>query len=79
MTTTVHLVRHGRTAWHEPVRFAGSSDIPLDEVGRQGWPRCIVASNREKAPPVLFGTAGIYVTTLADHTRPLNGCVLTGR
>ena len=35
MTTTVHLVRHGRTAWHEPVRFAGSSDIPLDETGRQ--------------------------------------------
>ena len=27
------LARHGQTAWHEPERYAGSSDIPLDEVG----------------------------------------------
>ncbi|MFC4556311.1 histidine phosphatase family protein [Georgenia faecalis] len=33
MSATVVLARHGRTPWHEPVRYAGSSDIPLDEVG----------------------------------------------
>jgi len=35
MITTVHLIRHGRTAWHDPTRYAGSSDIPLDAVGEQ--------------------------------------------
>jgi probable phosphoglycerate mutase len=29
----VHLVRHGRTAWHRPNRYAGRSDIELDETG----------------------------------------------
>ncbi|HTF08760.1 MAG TPA: histidine phosphatase family protein [Asanoa sp.] len=31
--TTVVLARHGRTAWHHPVRYTGRSDVPLDEVG----------------------------------------------
>jgi 2,3-bisphosphoglycerate-dependent phosphoglycerate mutase len=31
--TRILLARHGRTAWHEPGRYAGASDIPLDEVG----------------------------------------------
>ncbi|MGC5020308.1 histidine phosphatase family protein [Micromonospora sp. DT47] len=31
--TTVVLSRHGRTAWHSPNRYAGSSDIPLDRYG----------------------------------------------
>jgi 2,3-bisphosphoglycerate-dependent phosphoglycerate mutase len=31
--TRVLLARHGQTAWHEPERYAGASDIPLDEVG----------------------------------------------
>ncbi|MGV8968699.1 MAG: histidine phosphatase family protein [Cellulomonas sp.] len=33
MSTTVWLARHGRTAWHRPVRYAGSSDVELDAVG----------------------------------------------
>lgn len=32
--TTITLVRHGRTAWTEPTRYAGDSDVPLDQVGR---------------------------------------------
>ncbi|GIF66362.1 phosphoglycerate mutase [Asanoa ishikariensis] len=32
-TTTVVLARHGRTAWHQPTRYTGRSDVPLDEVG----------------------------------------------
>ena len=27
------LVRHGRTGWHSDNRYAGASDVPLDEVG----------------------------------------------
>lgn len=32
--TTVALVRHGRTEWNLGGRLQGSSDVPLDEVGR---------------------------------------------
>lgn len=32
--TVVTLVRHGRTAWTEPTRYAGDTDVPLDEVGQ---------------------------------------------
>ncbi|WP_394831179.1 histidine phosphatase family protein [Pendulispora rubella] len=30
----LYLVRHGQTIWHAENRYAGSSDIPLDETGR---------------------------------------------
>ncbi|MCW6010191.1 histidine phosphatase family protein [Micromonospora sp. CPCC 205371] len=33
MTTAVVLVRHGRTVWHHPNRYAGRSDVPLDAHG----------------------------------------------
>jgi probable phosphoglycerate mutase len=33
--TEVVLARHGRTGWHSPNRYAGRSDIPLDEHGRK--------------------------------------------
>lgn len=29
------FVRHGRTAWHAEGRYAGTADIPLDDVGRR--------------------------------------------
>jgi probable phosphoglycerate mutase len=29
----VILVRHGRTAWHAEGRYAGTADVPLDELG----------------------------------------------
>lgn len=32
---TIVLVRHGRTAWNAERRFLGSTDVPLDDVGRQ--------------------------------------------
>ncbi|MFB6725524.1 histidine phosphatase family protein [Kribbella sp. NPDC056345] len=35
MRTTIVLARHGRTAWHHGNRYTGSSDLPIDEVGRQ--------------------------------------------
>ncbi|WP_394841864.1 histidine phosphatase family protein [Pendulispora brunnea] len=30
----LYLARHGQTIWHAENRYAGSSDIPLDETGR---------------------------------------------
>ncbi len=34
MNTELALVRHGRTVWHAENRYAGVSDVPLDETGR---------------------------------------------
>jgi probable phosphoglycerate mutase len=34
MRTIVVLARHGRTDYHDGNRYAGSTDLPLDEVGR---------------------------------------------
>lgn len=31
--TVVTLVRHGRTAWTASTRYAGDTDVPLDQVG----------------------------------------------
>lgn len=33
--TTLLLVRHGQTVWHEGNRYAGSSDVPLTDVGHE--------------------------------------------
>jgi probable phosphoglycerate mutase len=32
--TLLTLVRHGRTVWHAENRYAGVSDVPLDDTGR---------------------------------------------
>jgi 2,3-bisphosphoglycerate-dependent phosphoglycerate mutase len=34
MSTDLTLVRHGRTIWHAENRYAGVSDVPLDETGQ---------------------------------------------
>jgi len=34
-STTLILVRHGRTAWNEEARFQGQADPPLDAEGRE--------------------------------------------
>jgi len=31
----VFLIRHGETAWNEARRYQGSSDVPLNEAGRE--------------------------------------------
>lgn len=35
MPTTVVLVRHARTAWNAEGRLQGTTDIPLDDMGRR--------------------------------------------
>ncbi|MTD17458.1 histidine phosphatase family protein [Nakamurella sp. YIM 132087] len=35
MSTELILSRHGRTVWHAENRYAGSSDVDLDDVGRR--------------------------------------------
>ncbi|MBV7529820.1 histidine phosphatase family protein [Chitinophaga sp. sic0106] len=35
MTTRIAIIRHGSTAWNKAGRLQGSSDIPLDEEGRE--------------------------------------------
>lgn len=36
MKTTVHLFRHGQTAWNVTTQHTGRTDLPLDEHGREG-------------------------------------------
>lgn len=45
-STRVVLLRHGRTAWNQELRWQGQSDIEMDEVGR---------SQAEAAAEVLAG------------------------
>jgi len=51
------LVRHGRTAWHAEGRYAGTADVPLDDVGRQQVARVV-----ERLSSVEF--AAIYTSTM---------------
>ncbi|SKA33111.1 probable phosphoglycerate mutase [Marinactinospora thermotolerans DSM 45154] len=53
MSTTVAIARHGRTPWHADHRYVGSSDIPIDEVGRR-QARELAGWAREFAPSALF-------------------------
>jgi probable phosphoglycerate mutase len=35
MRTDIVLARHGRTEWHHGNRYTGSTDLPIDQVGRR--------------------------------------------
>ena len=52
------LVRHGRTAWHAEGRYAGTADVPLDEVGKEQVSRVV-----ERLKSVEF--ADIYTSPLS--------------
>jgi len=54
------LVRHGRTAWHAEGRYAGTADVPLDDVGKQQVARVV-----ERLSSVQFA---------AIFTSPLSRC-----
>jgi probable phosphoglycerate mutase len=63
MSTTVVLVRHGRTIWHHPNRYAGRSDVPLDAHGEA------------QAGALAHWAAGEKFTSLASS--PLRRAVAT--
>lgn len=52
------LVRHGQTAWHAEGRYAGTTDVPLDEVGRRQVE--LVAGHLEK-----FDIKAVYSSPLS--------------
>lgn len=55
------LARHGQTAWHQPERYAGSSDIPLDGVGAaQAW---ALARHAATIPPTTLASSPLVRAT----------------
>ncbi|QCR18358.1 histidine phosphatase family protein [Agrococcus sp. SGAir0287] len=60
--TTIHLVRHGRTVWHDGNRYAGASDVALDDVGR--------AQAAALAP--WAASAGLDAVVASDLTRAID-------
>ncbi|PSL02837.1 putative phosphoglycerate mutase [Haloactinopolyspora alba] len=53
--TTVTLVRHGRTPWHEDNRYTGSSDIGIDDEGvRQA--QVLAAWARRTGPSAVYAS-----------------------
>ena len=54
------LVRHGRTAWHAEGRYAGTSDVELDEAGR------------EQVARVVGALAGVELASI--YSSPLSRC-----
>lgn len=92
MTATVLLVRHGRTAWHFPNRYTGSSDIPLDEVGERqaaalaGWSRHAQLTHLVSSPPQRTMTTASAVAretgldvALVEELRELDFGIAEGR
>ncbi|MCW3819654.1 histidine phosphatase family protein [Micromonospora sp. DR5-3] len=90
--TTVVLARHGRTAWHSPNRYAGRSDIPLDEYGAeqaaalgrwaagQGFTSLVCSSMRraqDTAAPAATSTG--LVPRVDDRLRELDFGIAEGR
>ncbi|GIF74671.1 histidine phosphatase family protein [Asanoa siamensis] len=87
--TTVVLARHGRTAWHEPTRYTGRSDVPLDEVGvaqaaglaewaaGQGF-AALACSQLTRARQTAAAVPGL-TATVDDRLRELDFGVAEGR
>lgn len=59
------LVRHGRTAWHAEGRYAGTADVPLDDVGL------------EQARRVKEYLAGTEIDCI--YSSPLSRCLALAR
>jgi len=51
----VILARHGRTAWHAEGRYAGTADVPLDELGLEQAQR-VADSLKDKKIDVIFSS-----------------------
>lgn len=51
----VILARHGRTAWHAEGRYAGTADVPLDELGLEQAQR-VADSLKDKKIDIIFSS-----------------------
>ncbi|WP_129667304.1 histidine phosphatase family protein [Phytoactinopolyspora endophytica] len=54
-STVVTLARHGRTPWHKGNRYTGSSDVPIDEIGRN-QAESLAAWARDAKPDLLYAS-----------------------
>ena len=54
-STAVTLVRHGQTPWHHGNRYTGSSDISIDDVGRE-QAQALAAWARRVRPDGLYAS-----------------------
>lgn len=72
----VILVRHGRTAWHAEGRYAGTADVPLDELGVEQADR--VADNlRGKKIDVIYSSPLSRCLELANRVASVHGLKVT--
>jgi|YNPNPStandDraft_1061719.scaffolds.fasta_scaffold00888_16 probable phosphoglycerate mutase len=76
------IVRHGRTAWNQEVRFRGRTDLPLDELGlRQAQAAAQAIDARWPAATAVYTsplrraqqTAGPIAEALGLEARPCEG------
>ena len=66
MTTTMILVRHGRTAWNREDRFRGRAEVPLDGLGvRQAVAAASAIAERHHPVAVYSSPLGRATTTAA--------------
>ena len=56
MTTTVILVRHGRTAWNREERFRGRAEVPLDDYGVLQAEATAAALHEHWCPTVVYSS-----------------------
>jgi broad specificity phosphatase PhoE len=66
------LARHGRTAWHAEGRYAGTTDVPLDEVGVQQAERVAERLKDEKIE-MVFSSPLSRCLAVAEMVADLHG------
>ncbi len=68
----VILVRHGRTAWHAEGRYAGTADVPLDELGLE-QARRVADHLRESRIDVVYSSPLSRCLALAEMVAASHG------
>jgi broad specificity phosphatase PhoE len=66
------LVRHGRTAWHAEGRYAGTADVPLDELGME-QARCVADHLAESRIDIVYSSPLSRCLALAEMVAANHG------
>jgi probable phosphoglycerate mutase len=74
--TTITLARHGRTPWHEGNRYTGSSDIGIDDVGRE-QAAALAAWAIDARPDVLYASTMLRARQTAQPVSEALGLDVT--